>query len=76
MYKRQGILWATFWTACAGSLEAISATILGDVIDAANTANPATVFTDHFWLFALFIGFYLVARPLIFGCLLYTSRCV
>ena len=63
----RGILWATFWSACAGSLEAISATILGDVIDAANTANPATVFTDHFWLFALFIGFYLVARPLIFG---------
>ncbi len=63
----RGILWATFWSACAGSLEAISATILGDVIDAANTANPATVFTDHFWLFALFICFYLIARPLIFG---------
>lgn len=62
-----GILWAAFWSACAGSLEAISATILGDVIDAANTANPATVLTDHFWLFVIFVGFYLVARPLIFG---------
>ena len=62
-----GILWAGFWSACAGSLEAVSATILGHVIDAANTANPATVFTDHFWLFALFVVFYLVVRPVIFG---------
>ena len=61
------MLWAGFWSACAGSLEAISATILGHVIDAANTANRATVFTDHFWLFAVFVGFYLIARPLIFG---------
>ncbi|MDZ4393371.1 ABC transporter ATP-binding protein [Cypionkella sp.] len=62
-----GILWATFWSACSGSLEAISATILGDVIDAANTANPDTVFRDHIWLFVGFVGFYLIARPLIFG---------
>ena len=62
-----GILWAGFWSACAGSLEAVSATILGQVIDAANTANPATVFTDHFWLFAVFVVFYLVVRPIIFG---------
>jgi ATP-binding cassette subfamily B protein len=62
-----GILWATFWSACAGSLEAISATILGDVIDAANGSTPATVWADHMWLFIWFVGFYLVARPLIFG---------
>ncbi|MDP1577616.1 MAG: ABC transporter ATP-binding protein, partial [Cypionkella sp.] len=46
-----GIIWATFWSACSGSMEAISATLLGDVIDVANTANPATVFSDHMWLF-------------------------
>ncbi|MBH1973725.1 MAG: ABC transporter ATP-binding protein [Rhodobacteraceae bacterium] len=62
-----GILWATFWSACAGSLEAISATILGDVIDAANTSTPATLWADHMWLFIGFVGFYLVARPVIFG---------
>ena len=62
-----GILWATFWSACAGSLEAISATILGDVIDAVNTATPSTVLQDHLWLFVGFVGFYLLARPLIFG---------
>ncbi len=62
-----GIIWATFWSACSGSLEAISATILGDVIDAANTGNPETMFRDHIWLFVGFVGFYLIARPLIFG---------
>ncbi len=62
-----GILWATFWSACAGSLEAISATILGDVIDAANGSTPDTVWADHMWLFVWFVVFYLVARPLIFG---------
>ncbi len=62
-----GILWATFWSAASGSMEAISATLLGDVIDVANSANPATVFSDHLWLFVGFVGLYLVARPLIFG---------
>ena len=62
-----GIIWATFWSACSGSMEAISATLLGDVIDVANTANPATVFSDHIWLFVGFAGLYLIARPMIFG---------
>ncbi|MBS0564408.1 MAG: ABC transporter ATP-binding protein [Proteobacteria bacterium] len=63
----KGVLWATFWSACAGSLEAISATILGRVIDAANTATPATLMALHWPLFTFFLVFYLVARPLIFG---------
>jgi ATP-binding cassette subfamily B protein len=62
-----GILWAGFWSACGGSLEAISATILGDVIDAANTSAPTTIFTEHMWLFIGFVGFYLVIRPVVFG---------
>ena len=62
-----GLLWATFWSAAAGSLEAVSAVILGRVIDAATTAAPATVFVTHWQLFAGFVIFYLVARPLIFG---------
>jgi ATP-binding cassette subfamily B protein len=62
-----GIIWATFWSACSGSMEAISATLLGAVIDVANTANPATVFSDHIWLFVGFAGLYLIARPMIFG---------
>ncbi len=62
-----GILWAAFWSGMAGSLEAVSATILGLVIDAAVGSTPATVFSEHWLLFGLFLGFYLIARPLIFG---------
>ena len=62
-----GVLWATFWSAVAGSLEAVSATLLGRVIDAAGTSTPATVFQTHWALFAIFFVFYLIARPLIFG---------
>ncbi|PTE16507.1 ABC transporter ATP-binding protein [Pseudogemmobacter blasticus] len=62
-----GILWATFWSAMAGSLEAVSATLLGMVIDAANSAEPAQVFGLHGTLFIGFALFYLIARPLVFG---------
>jgi ATP-binding cassette, subfamily B, bacterial len=62
-----GLLWAGFWSALAGSLEAVSATILGDVIDAANTADVATVWQTHLWLFVGFAVFYLAIRPLVFG---------
>ena len=62
-----GLIWATFWSAAAGSLEAVSATLLGRVIDAVNSATPATVFAVHWQLFAVFVVFYIVARPLIFG---------
>ena len=62
-----GILWAAFWSAAAGSLEAVSATILGHVVDAATTATPATALHDHWHLAVIFLGFYLVLRPLIFG---------
>ena len=62
-----GVLWATFWSALSGSLEAVSATLLGRVIDAANTATPATVWHEHWLLFAGFLAFYLLARPVIFG---------
>jgi ATP-binding cassette, subfamily B, bacterial len=69
----RGIIWAAFWSALAGSLEAISATILGDVIDDANSTDPAQVWQVHFWLFAGFIAFYLIARPLIFGINTYAA---
>ena len=62
-----GVIWATFWSAAAGSLEAISATILGRVIDAASSSTPATVLQEHWLLLVVFALFYLVARPLIFG---------
>ena len=62
-----GLLWATFWSAAAGSLEAVSAVILGLVVDASLTSTPGGIFTDHWQLFAGFTLFYLVIRPLVFG---------
>lgn len=71
-----GLLWAGFWSAFAGSLEAISATILGDVIDAANSGDVATVWSDHFWLFAVFVSFYLLLRPMVFGVSTHASAII
>ena len=62
-----GVFWAGGWSAVAGSMEAISAVILGHVIDAANGSGPTEIFRDHVLLFALFIAFYLVIRPVVFG---------
>jgi ATP-binding cassette, subfamily B, bacterial len=63
-----GILWATFWSVLAGSLEAVSATILGHIVDAAAAAgDPATAVSDHWLLAALFLGFYLLVRPAVLG---------
>jgi ATP-binding cassette subfamily B protein len=63
-----GILWAAFWSALAGSLEAVSATILGHIVDAAAEAgDPVTALDDHWLLMVLFLGFYLVVRPAVLG---------
>ena len=62
-----GISWSAFWSAMAGTLEAVSATLLGLVIDAANSAKPSEVIATHGWLFGLFAVFYLVVRPAVFG---------
>ena len=64
--------WPALWFAgvlssIAGATEVVSALILGWVIDAALSAGPATFFTDHFGLLALFVTFYLVFRPLAFA---------
>ena len=63
----RGILWAAFWSAAAGSLEAVSATILGHIVDAAATTSPASALQDHWLLGALFLGFYLLVRPAVLG---------
>lgn len=64
----KGIIWAAFWSAAAGSFEAISATILGLIVDAAaNAPDVSTAVADHWLLGALFLGFYLILRPLVLG---------
>ena len=62
-----GILWAAFWSALAGSLEAVSATILGHIVDAAASSDPLAALRDHWVLALLFLGFYLLVRPAVLG---------
>lgn len=62
-----GILWAGFWSAVVGSLEAISATLLGLIVDAVNRPGPGGMVQDHWFLMAAFGVFYLVFRPAVFG---------
>jgi ATP-binding cassette subfamily B protein len=63
----KGIIWASFWSVLVGSLEAISATLLGRIIDAVAGTTPATIVTDLGPLFAVFAVYYLIVRPVIFG---------
>ena len=51
----------------AGATEVVSALILGWVIDAAVNSGPTRFFADHTGLLIVFLGFYLVLRPLAFG---------
>lgn len=62
-----GVVWATIWSAAAGSMEAITATLLGLVIDTLSGADPAQVFTQHLWVLVLFAAYYIVLRPIAFG---------
>ncbi|WP_415184473.1 ABC transporter ATP-binding protein [Phaeovulum sp.] len=64
--------WPALWlagglSALAGSMEVVSALLLGWVIDAALASTPARVFADNWSLMAGFAAFYLIARPLVFG---------
>ncbi|MCB6178019.1 ABC transporter ATP-binding protein/permease [Rhodobacter sp. Har01] len=64
--------WPMLWVAgilssLAGVTEVISALILGWVVDAAVTSDPATFLPDHGGLILAFLLFYLVLRPLAFG---------
>ena len=61
------LLVATFLSALAGVMEVLTADFLGRVVDVASTADPATVFRDHWPLFAVFAVFLVVLRPIAFG---------
>ena len=64
--------WKPLWVAAAisalaGSMEVVSALILGWVIDAALSHGPEGFFTANASLFTWFLLFYLVLRPLSFA---------
>ena len=69
-----GILgWSSFASALAGTFEVLSALLLGAVIDAAMAAGPDRFWSESAWLIALFVAFYLILRPLVFGATYYTN---
>jgi len=54
-------------SALAGATEVISAFLLGAVIDSAVSTGPTTYFADNWPLLLVFVGFFLLIRPLLFG---------
>ena len=63
----RGILWAIFWSVLVGSFEAISATMLGMLIDGLGQSEPALMWRDVGLIFSVFAFYYLIARPVVFG---------
>lgn len=61
-------LWfAAFFSALAGTIDVLSALLLGQVIDSVLASPRAQVFSDN-WPFLLgFALFYLIVRPVVFG---------
>lgn len=65
--------WPAMWvaaaiSAAAGALEAGTAYILGIIVDAAVESGPDQILSgSNYGLIALGVGFFLVARPLLFG---------
>ena len=53
-------------SALAGTMEIVSAWLMGEVIDAA-AKGPEAFFDSNLWLVAAFVGFYLILRPIVFG---------
>lgn len=54
-------------SAIGGSAEALTALLLGKVIDTALAAGPQQLFSQRWPLLLGFAGFFLVVRPLLFG---------
>jgi len=54
-------------SALAGTLEVMPALLLGWVIDSTATSAPESYLADNLLLIALFVGFFIVLRPLVFG---------
>ncbi len=58
---------ATIASCAAGTLEVVTAMLLGTVIDTALTSGPDQFFSKNAALIMGFVAFFLVIRPLIFG---------
>lgn len=54
-------------SAAAGTLEVVTALVLGAVIDAALNTGPAQFFSENWLTLSLFVGFFVLLRPITFG---------
>lgn len=61
------LLVAGFLSAGAGTLEVVTALILGQVIDTALAVGPDGFFSTEIWFVAGVIAFFLLVRPVFFG---------
>lgn len=61
------LLLAAAISAIAGTMEAVTALLLGWVIDAAANTPPQEFFTQNWGLVAIFVGFFLLLRPVSFA---------
>lgn len=61
------LLVAGLISAAAGTLEVMSAIVLGYVIDTAIASDPTDFFTTNWALVGLVLAFFVVARPIFFG---------
>ncbi|NNF24235.1 MAG: ABC transporter ATP-binding protein [Rhodobacteraceae bacterium] len=61
------LIGAGILSAAAGTLEVITALILGAVIDTALASDPQQFFVDNWVLLSLFAAFFVGLRPLFFG---------
>ncbi len=61
------LLLAAVFSAIAGTMEAVTALLLGWVIDAAATTAPQAFFAENWGLVAIFVAFFLLLRPITFA---------
>ncbi|MBF9045755.1 ATP-binding cassette domain-containing protein [Rhodobacterales bacterium LSUCC0031] len=62
------VIWlATLFSALAGAMEVISAWLLGVVIDSALAHGPVDYFAKNALLISVYVGFFLLIRPFLFG---------
>ncbi|WP_299906524.1 ABC transporter ATP-binding protein [uncultured Paracoccus sp.] len=62
-----GLTLAGIASALAGICDVLTAILLGMAVDAVATGNPADPWSEQAALIALFLGFFLLIRPVIFG---------
>jgi len=61
------VLGAAFLSSLVGVSEVVTATLLGMVIDAATMSDPGSFFAEQWDLLVLFVAFFMVLRPFLFG---------